>query len=89
MAVLPEVNCTIGVQLSDHLRASIGYGVLYTDTVARPGEQIDPRIAAGQSVLLSGEANPPDVAGSRRPERRVRDTDFWAHGLNVGLEFQF
>lgn len=89
MAVLPEVNCTIGLQLSDHLRASIGYGALYTDTVARPGEQIDARIAAGQSVLLSGEANPPDVAGSRRPERRVRDTDFWAHGLNVGLEFQF
>lgn len=90
MAVLPEANLTVGVQLLTNLRASIGYGFLYTDSVARPGDQIDPRINSSQSVALTGKANPPGIGtGRAQPERTVTANDFWAHGLNLGLEFQF
>lgn len=90
MAVVPEVNLTVGVQLLKNLRASVGYGILYTDSVVRPGEQIDPRINSRQSVALTGSATPPGIGtGRAQPETRVTADDFWAHGLNLGLEFQF
>lgn len=40
-AVLPEVGCNLGVQLTDFTRVFVGYTFLYINNIARPGEQIE------------------------------------------------
>jgi hypothetical protein len=74
-AVLPEVGINFGVKLTDHLRVSVGYSFLYLSNVVRPGDQIDTTIDPTQGVPA--------------PPFQFRDTSFWAHGINAGLEFRY
>src|SRR5262249_43914626 len=39
--VVPEVGLNVGLQVTNHLRAYVGYNFLYWSSVARPGDQID------------------------------------------------
>jgi hypothetical protein len=71
-AVLPEADFTVGMQVSDRLRASAGYTFLYLSRAARPGELAD-RLLSGQAGALS----------------ELRAGDFWAQGLNLGLEYRY
>jgi Putative beta barrel porin-7 (BBP7) len=85
-AVLPEVGINVGCQITTHLRAFVGYTFLYCSSVVRPGDQVD--------VGLSGTQIPTDTrfnpqAGPARPALVLRDTDFWAQGVNFGLEFRY
>jgi hypothetical protein len=58
--------------------------------VVRPGEQIDRVINAGQSPLYETPATPPGLQGGpARPTVVFRGTDFWAQGINFGLEFRY
>jgi hypothetical protein len=81
-SVVPEVTVNLGYQVTDHLRAYIGYNFLYWSNVARVGDQIPQRINPGQ--LLSGPNNPPQA-----PVFAFRGTDFWVQGLTFGLEFRY
>jgi len=85
-AVVPEIGITVGWQITTQLRASVGYTFLYCSSVARPGDQID--------VGLSGTQLPTDTrfnpgAGPARPAVLLRGKDFWAQGINFGLEFRY
>ena len=80
-AVAPELGITLGSQLTRHWRATCGYSFLYLSRVARPGEQVDLDV---NPDLLPPEFSP--FAGLDRPEFTFRDSDFWAQGLNLGLE---
>jgi hypothetical protein len=83
-AVIPEVGLNLGYQVTDWLRLYAGYNFLYVSNVVRPGQQIDravnPTLLPGSGVALSGPA---------RPLFRFEDTDFWAHGVNFGMEFRY
>ena len=81
-AIVPELGATISYQLTCHLRATLGYTFMYWDNVARPGDQIDQNLNLTQltSSGLSGAAVPKFV--------RV-DSDFWAQGINLGLDYRF
>jgi hypothetical protein len=50
--------------------------------VARPGDQID--VALNPLQLTPGP-----FIGPERPAFEFRDSDFWAQGLNFGLEYTF
>lgn len=78
-AVIPELAATIGFHITERLKATAGYTFIYWSRVARAGNQID------------RDLNPPAVPGPNtlRPEFVFRTTDFWAHGVNVGLEYSF
>jgi len=79
-AVLPELNLTLSRDLTCRLRATFGYTLLYWSKVARPAEQID----------LSVSQFPPEPAtGERRPQPRLASSDFWAQGLQFGLDYRF
>jgi hypothetical protein len=85
-AVVPETGINVGCQVTDHLRAFVGYTFLYWSSVVRPGDQID--------VGLSGTQIPTDTrfnpqAGPARPAFLLRDTSFWTQGINVGMEFRY
>jgi hypothetical protein len=88
VAVVPELGLNVGFRLTDWASIVVGYTFLYASNVARPGNQIDRTINPTQSPSISLN-NPAPLAGTARPASRLEGSDFWAHGLNVGLGISF
>jgi hypothetical protein len=84
-AVAPEVSLKVGYQLTNNIRAYVGYNFLYISSVVRPGDQIDRVLDVNQIPPFSAGA-PPAPA---RPLVPFHTTDFWAQGLVAGLEFRY
>ncbi len=82
--MIPEVGATLGIRLTDWLDATVGYSVLYFPSVVRAGSQIDTDL---NSNLLPPEN--PIVVDGLRPQFKFIESDYWAHGLNVGAELRF
>jgi len=85
-AVAPEAGLRVGYRFTPHLSASVGYNFLYLSSVARPGDQIDRTVNPTQLPRFSGPGN---LVGPPSPAFLLRDGDFWAQGINFGLELQF
>lgn len=85
-AVIPELGATLGLQLTKRLRGTIGYSFVYWSNVVRPGDQID--LDLNQTFIPRFNGG---VAGSgfQRPGFNFRETDYWAQGLNVGLDYRW
>jgi hypothetical protein len=79
---VPEVGFTVGYHLTEHLRCFAGYNFLYWSSVVRPGPQIDRTINVNQIA-------PPIPGGPARPAFSFNGSDFWAQGVNVGLEYKW
>ncbi len=86
-AVVPEVGINVGYQVTQYLRAFVGYSFLYWSNVVRPGDQIDRTVNPTQLPLTV--ITPPHLIGPARPAPVLRDTDFWAQGINFGVAFQY
>jgi hypothetical protein len=86
LAFIPEVGLNVGWQLTPHWKVSAGYSLLWVSTVARAGEQIDPVVNVTQFPIRSGNG---PLVGSARPAFPFDGTDFWAQGLNFGLELSY
>jgi hypothetical protein len=84
-AVVPSAEARVGVRLLPNLTASVGYDFLYWSSVVRPGAQIDPQVNPSQSAI-SGFGQ---LVGPARPAPLFNRTDFWAQGLEFGLEFRY
>jgi hypothetical protein len=79
---VPELGVTVGYQCTDHWKLFVGYNILYWSSVVRPGEQIDRTVNPNQL--------PPAVAGGpNRPLFTFNASDFWAQGVNFGVEFKY
>jgi Putative beta barrel porin-7 (BBP7) len=85
-AVVPEAGIKIGYQISKRWRAFVGYSFLYASDVVRPGNQIDRAINVTQLPSVLG---PGTLVGAARPAFTFQSTDFWAQGINIGLEFRW
>lgn len=86
-SVVPEVGVKLGYQFTDHLRVFVGYNFLYWTNVVRPGDQIDPVLNVAQipNFTIGNQAASQTV----RPIVPFRNSDFWAQGINAGLEFHY
>ncbi len=80
-AMLPEIGVTFGYRIFPHWKLTAGYTLLYWGSVARPGDQIDLDINPDQ---LPPPLNP--IEGPLRPAFEFQESDFWAQGLNFGLQ---
>ena len=80
-SMVPELGMTLAYDITPHLRATCGYTLIYWSSVVRPGEQIDLNIAPAQF--------PPNGTASEKPAFVMRTTDFWAQGINLGLDYRF
>lgn len=85
-AVVPELNLKVGYDVNERLRLFVGYDVMMISDVARPGDQIDPVVNTTQ---LPTNLGPGVLVGPARPAVLFRTTDFWAQGLNVGVEYRY
>ncbi len=78
----PEVTFNVGYDYNEYIRLSVGYTFLYLNNVARPGEQVDRavNVAALQAAGLPAQPRPGALFGN---------TDFWAQGLNLGVQVSY
>lgn len=85
-AFVPQVGLKVGYYLLPHLRGYVGYDFLWYSDVLRPGTEIDRNVNPGQvPTSLSFGAQ----GGPARPGVLRDQTDYWAHGFNVGLDFTY
>jgi hypothetical protein len=83
-SVVPEVNASVGYQVFPAVRLMVGYNFLYWGRVLRAANQIDRQIDFAQSPT-SG-ALPVAATSPQFPNSR---SDFWAHGINLGIEIKY
>jgi len=81
-AVVPDVSVKISYQVAPGIRIHTGYSFLYWTNVIRPGGVIDTSVNPTQLP-------PGALAGPASPQPRFNRSDFWAHGFNFGLVFNF
>jgi hypothetical protein len=79
---MSEVGVKAAYWWTDYFNMSIGYKLLYLNSVVRAGDQID-RVVSVQPI--GGGL----VQGAFRPLFSFHETDFWAHGVNFGCELRF
>src|SRR5262249_44222569 len=84
--VVPEVDVNISYQVCKTLRLYAGYTFIFCSDVVRPGDQIDTGLNVSQIQTVSG---PGTLFGPARPTLVPHGTDFWAQGLNFGMEFKY
>ncbi len=80
---VPTLGVSVGRQLTDCVRVSVGYDLTYWTSVVHPGNQIDP-------VVNPNQLPPPlPPISPLRPAFHFQGSDFWAQGLNVAVEFRY
>jgi len=80
--VIPQLGLELGYQVNCHLRAYIGYDILYWGAVVRAADQID--------LNLDPRNFPPITQqGLPFPQFPGKTDSFWAQGIHLGTEFRF
>jgi hypothetical protein len=83
-SVLPQLDLTLGYQVTEQLRATFGYTFLYWSNVVRPGDHIDRRVDTAQ--LPNGSAT---TVLADYPAFEFDNTDYWAQGISFGGEYRW
>ena len=85
--IVPEVNFNVSLQLHPCLRLFAGYNAMYWSSVTRAGDHVsnivDSRQIPTDANFVSG------FQGIAPTRPNLISDSFFAHGLNVGLEFGF
>ena len=84
-SVVPEFTFTLGYQVTPCIRLLAGYTAIEWTRVERPGNQIDRRVDISQVPSLGAVPGTVGIA----PTFQAQRTNFWAQGINVGIEFKF
>jgi hypothetical protein len=77
----PQIGLKLGYQVTNHMRAFVGYDFLYVSSVVRAGDQVNLLV---NPLPLAGVAG-----GPAEPSFAFHGSDFWAQGVNFGLEFRY
>lgn len=84
-AVVPEVQLQLGYAVTESVRLFVGYNFLYWSSVIRPYDQLDRAVNPSQIPAFGGL----NLVGPARPAPVVHTSDFWAQGVNFGLDLRF
>jgi Putative beta barrel porin-7 (BBP7) len=85
-AVVPEIGINLGYAFTPEIRVFVGYTFLYWSDVVRPGDQVNRTI---NPALVPTSPTFGNGTGAALPGRGVSSTDFWAQGINLGLELRY
>lgn len=104
-AAVVDFNLQASWRISRYLELGAGYSFLWISALARPGKQIDRKINPTLTALadasretvgtqlaptpfgMPGPAQP--AQGPKRPDFSLKNSDFWAQGLTVGITAKF
>jgi hypothetical protein len=84
-SVVPELTLTAGYQFTPTIRLTAGYTLLYWTHVMRVGNNIDRNVDPGQVPTAAF----PTITPGTQPGFPAIRTDFWAQGVNVGMELKY
>ena len=77
-----ELGITLRRELACGFTGRLGYTLLLWQDVSRVGNQID-------TTINPSQIPPGALVGEPRPGFAFQTSDFWAHGLNFGLEYVY
>jgi hypothetical protein len=83
--VTTQAELKVGFQVCRNVQLTAGYDFLYWSSVVRPGEQINREVNVSQSPLLGGGT----PSGPAQPVAPLSRTEFFAHGLSLGLDLRW
>ena len=84
-AVAPEAAINVGYEIGRHTRVFAGYDFLYISDMLRPGAQLSNVINTSNVPAFGRPPGP--LVGANVPQPTGRTSDFWAQGVNLGLQF--
>lgn len=90
LSIVPEINVKGTYDVNKRITVSVGYGILYWNSVVNGGDHVDRRINPDK-IAVGGFGLPFGTAGNfpADPGFKFKETDFWAHGVNVGFKLKF
>jgi len=84
-SVIPSLEAKLGYQFTPRVRFTTGYEIFWWNQVVRPGMQIDRNINPTQHPIF----NIGNLIGPASPTALFNRTDFWAQGVNFGMEVRY
>lgn len=82
-AVVPELDLTIGYQMTKQCKLTLGYTAIYWSNVVRPGNQMDLDVHPGLLPPSTG------FTSETHPTFAFDTTDYWVQGLSFGGEYRW
>ena len=64
----------------------MGYDFLFINETARPGSQINLNV---NTALVPSSPNFGSAVGASEPSRLTKRDEFWAQGIQFGIEFRY
>jgi hypothetical protein len=83
---MPEINLTLGYQITPGFSVGVGYNYLYIADLVRPGEIVNPRQQPGN---IPASANFGAVAGNQPQNDIFKRSEFYLHGINFSLNVRY
>ena len=83
VTLLPELNAKWRFRLREHVKLTLGYNFLYWNRIFCPGDLMDPQI----NLTQLPEFGP--LTGTALPSRFFARTDYFAQGLELGLQVEY
>ncbi|MFL5329456.1 MAG: BBP7 family outer membrane beta-barrel protein [Gemmataceae bacterium] len=84
--IAPEVGVQAGMQVSQYMRVFVGYDFLYINNVVRPGDLVNTTI---NQRFVPTSAAFGTTSGPQEPLLRTSRDDFFAHGVEFGMQFMY
>lgn len=86
-SLLPQLDVNLRFQATEHISLGLGYSLFYMTNVWRSGTMIDRSVNTNQVQFLGGGV--PPFPGPVAPRTLLKDTTFWAQGINFCAEVRF
>jgi len=87
-AAVPEVDLTLGYQITPRISVFAGYTFMYASNVLRAPAQVNRTVNPFGAPAFTGDPPGPQI-GPAEPSFKANSSGFWAQGLNIGLAFRF
>lgn len=84
--IVPQVDVRLGYQVTSRLQLFFGYDFLFINSVVRPGSQVNLNVNTG---ILPSSPNFGSNVGPNEPSHLTKRDEFWAQGINFGIEFRY
>ncbi len=85
-AVIPELDLSLGCRVTERLRCTVGYSMIYWSRIARANSQVDTVVNAN---LIPGAGGGAGAGGQQRPAFTNTVDALWMHGLTFGVEYRY
>jgi hypothetical protein len=88
-SIVNETNLTLRVEVTSRIGVTAGYSLFYWSEVQRPGDNVTRVVNPAFNPAFAPVAGVPPLSGPPAPFRLNNTTDFWAHGMNFGVQIGF